>query len=319
VPRRARLCFEAAGITDQGLVRKSNEDSFAVRPDLGLLVVADGVSRSGSGALASALAVREVERFFEAARRRGASSRMTAQIARARLIRAFASARRRVRAVARRYRRYGGMTTTMVAMVVVRDRVVVAHLGDSRVYRLRGRYLDHRRGRVYGREEEIERLTLDHNGLEDEAWRARHPETAFADPADLQLITRVVGERGLVQVTTRVEKIEPGDTFLLCSDGLHGVLLDWQIEAPLRYVSFLRDVMVPAREMAVPDAQCTWLVERVKQRKAPDNVTVVVARIKKGRGRFRTEREIGHVVHASTYRPPWVELEEDDEDEDDDE
>ena len=290
-----------------------------MRPDLGLLVVADGVSGSGAGGLAAALAVREVERFFEAARRRGASSRMTAKVARARLVRAFAAARRRIRAAARRHRRRAGMTTTMVAMVVVRDRVVMAHLGDSRVYRLRGLYIDHRRGRVYGREQEIERLTLDHNGLEDEAWRARHSEHELASRADLQLITRVVGERAMVRVNTRLEKVEPGDTFVLCTDGLHGVLLDWLIEAPLRYVSFLRDVMVQARDMAVPDAQCTWLVEKVKQRKAPDNVTVVVARIKKGRGRFRTERGIGHVVHASTYRAPWVPLPEEDEDEDEDE
>jgi protein phosphatase len=280
-------------MTDPGLQRDANEDAFVLRPDLGLFVVADGISQSRAGALAAALAVREVERCFEQLRRRGAPGRRTAGEARGHLVRAFERANRRVLEAGQRHPQHRGMSTTLAAMVVARDRVVLAHLGDSRIYRLRGRYVD-RRGKYRWEPEVIEQLTTDHTLADDPDLAG--PRTT--DPRRRQLLTRFIGHGGLLRVATRVEKVGPNDTFLLCTDGLHGVLTEALLEAPLRYVGALRRARDPERALPLPHVQCAFLVGRVKERKAPDNVTLLVARFRKGRGRWQTQRATGCVVHA---------------------
>jgi protein phosphatase len=301
VHRRTRLCFEVCGLTDQGLQREANEDSFVVRPDLGLFVVADGVGRSPAGGLASSLAVREIERYFEQSRERHSHARQTPGVIRGRLVRAFASADRRVYEAGQCHPQHKDMLTTLAAIAVVRDRVVVAHIGDSRVYRLRARDvyrgLDYRWG-----DSVIERLTKDHNGLEDPA-RPRPNVNDVASYARLQLLTRVIGHGEPLHVPTRIERVEPDDTFLVCTDGLHGVLWEDQFEPALRYIAGLRKAKDPERALALPHLQCAWMVDRVKQRNAPDNVTVIVVRVRRGHGRWRTERSIGCVVHAPPRQP----------------
>lgn len=292
-------------MTDQGLRREANEDSFVVRPDLGLFIVADGLARSPAGALASALAVREVERVFEQARRRGSRARQTPSVVRGRLMRAFASANRRVFEAGQRHPQHKGMSTTLAAVAVVGDRVVVAHIGDSRVYWLHAR--DVYRGLKYQQlgGSVIERLTRDHNGLEDPA-RPRPKTRDAASDAKLQLLTRVIGHREPLQVPTRIMKVKPDDTLVVCTDGLHGVLWEVQFEPALRFIAGLRKAMDPERALALPYVQCAWMVNRVKQRNAPDNVTVIVVRMRKGRGRWRTQRSIGCVVHAPPRHPVQV-------------
>ena len=288
-------------MTDQGLQRELNEDSFVVRPDLGLLVVADGVSRSPAGALASALAVREVERCFDRARERAKHAGETPSAVRGRLVRAFVSADRRVFEAGRHHPPHEGMITTLAAIVLVRDRVVVAHIGDSRVYRMRARDV-HRKVAYRGGEPVIQRLTQDHNGLEDP--EVPRPEVNDGNLGRLQLLTRVIGHGKVLRVPTRIERVKPDDTLVVCTDGLHGVLWEIQFEPALRFISALRKAKDPDRRLALPYVQCAWMVDRVKQRKAPDNVTVIVARMRKGRGRWRTDRAIGSVVHAPP-RQPW--------------
>jgi protein phosphatase len=301
VRRRTRLCFEVCGLTDQGLQREANEDSFVVRPDLGLFVVADGVGRSPAGALASSLAVREVEHCFELSRARHLHARRTPSMVRGCLSRAFASADRRVFEAGRRYPQHQGMVTTLAAIAVVRDCVVVAHIGDSRVYRLHAKDVYRGLRHLWG-DPVIERLTRDHNGLEDPDY-PRENATDAASCARLQLLTRVIGHGEPLYVPTRIERVEPDDTFLVCTDGLHGVLWEAQFEPALRYLAGLRKAKDPERALALPFLQCAWLVDRVKQRNAPDNVTAIVVRMRKGRGRWRTERSIGCVVHAPPRQP----------------
>ena len=104
----------------------------------------------------------------------------------------------------------------------------------------------------------------------------------------------------------RVERVEPHDSYLLCTDGLHGVLWDDQIEPVLRSPGGLRRAWDPPGALSLPHLQCLWLVDRVKQRGAFDNVTMVVASFRKGRGRWPTERSIGSVVHGLRPGPaPW--------------
>ena len=293
-------------MTDQGLVRTENEDSFVARPDLGLFVVADGVGSSGAGALASALAVRAVERCFEEARRlrRLRPRRFTPDDARVLLLRAFARAQQRVDAEAKKNPQHKRMTTTLAAMVVAHDKVVMAHLGDSRVYRLPGRLVDRRprRGYQYRLEGVVEQLTIDHIVANDPT----EPLENRRNPALRLLITRTIGADRRYPVPWRVEKVGPDDTFVLCTDGLYGVLLEEQLAVALRYVTALRNATDPEHRKALPHAQLAWMFSRVKMRGASDNVTAIVVRFRKGRGRFPTQREIGCVVHGRPRDETWI-------------
>src|SRR5262245_38431977 len=123
------------------------------------------------------------------------------------------------------------------------------HIGDSRVYRLRGRDVDHGLKARWGDDEVIERLTKDHTVAEDPE---RDYDDAIASPSELQLLTRVIGRGEGLRVTTRIEKIEPGDSLLLCTDGLHGVLWETQFQLPLRCARSLREAKDPQYRMALP-------------------------------------------------------------------
>jgi serine/threonine protein phosphatase PrpC len=105
------------------------------------------------------------------------------------------------------------------------------------------------------------------------------------------------------RVRGRVEKVEPEDTFLLCTGGVHGVFYDHQIEPPLRSPGGLRSAKDPEGRIALPDLQCRWLLDRAKQRGAPDNATLVVVRFKKGR-RGRWPTRTGDPGASSTPGPP---------------
>jgi protein phosphatase len=143
------------------------------------------------------------------------------------------------------------MGTTVVALLVSGSRAALAHVGDSRAYRLRG-----------GR---LSLLTEDHSFFM-ECVRA-----GIADPtrpeafAKKNIITRSVGPRPAVEVDARVVDVAPGDVFLLCSDGLSGVLFHPVIEALLR----------AHRE---PEDAAAALVQEANARGGPDNVTAVVVR-----------------------------------------
>jgi protein phosphatase len=143
------------------------------------------------------------------------------------------------------------MGTTIAALLVCGQRAVVAHVGDSRVYRLRAPLL--------------ELLTEDHS-LFNELVRAGtldpdHPE----DFALGHVITRALGTAPTVEVDARLVQVEPGDTFLLCSDGLHGAVPH-------------REILGILLEHERLDEAAHRLVARANDRGGPDNVTCVLAR-----------------------------------------
>jgi protein phosphatase len=221
------------------------------------------------------------------------------------LLRGIARADRRVAAAERAHPQHKGMTTTLAAMVVVRDRVVLAHVGDSRIYRLRGRYVDHEAPLGWrARSRALQRLTRDHNGAEDREWRARNPDAENQTPAERRYLTRYIGGDGPSWATIRIEKVAPDDTYLLCTDGLHDLISPERFAPALQYPGGLRRSFDRDCTMALTELQCAWLLAEVKDRGAHDNVTMIVARFKKGRGRWTTERGIGFVVHGP--RPTGV-------------
>lgn len=239
---RKRLRVEAIGLTDRGLSRSHNQDAFAVCHDLGLLVVADGMGGAAAGEVGARLAVATLR----AALSQGAAPSVGSLAA------GIEQANANVHAAAREDRAKEGMGTTLAALLVLPHGVAVAHVGDSRVYRMR-------RGRLHP-------LTEDHT-LVDEQVRAGQMTRAEARRSRFRhLLSRAIGTRESVTVERRVFEVEPGDVFLLATDGLHGVVEDDDIAAILNAHTDL-------------GRAATYLIDAAYDRHAPDNVTVLLARV----------------------------------------
>jgi serine/threonine protein phosphatase PrpC len=179
VSRSAAFTWDA--LTDVGLQRHENEDAFTVVPERGLFVVCDGMGGHAKGAEASTTACEAIRTTIEET-----PGSRRAEPARALLAQAISAANERVHGLGQGIRRPG---TTVAALLVAGASIVIAHVGDSRVYRLRDRGL--------------EQLTIDH----------RVPFTR-------NVLTRALGTSLTVAPDITVSAVLPGDVFLLCSDGL---------------------------------------------------------------------------------------------------
>jgi len=226
--------------TDAGAVRPHNEDCFVVEPDRGLFVVCDGLGGHARGEVASSTACATIR------------DRVAAQppsrhlgVARDLLVEAIHEANHRVFHLGSGELRPG---TTVAAILWARGRFVVAHVGDSRVYRLR-------RGALV-------QLTRDHSLANELVDRGLLKPEKVADYPQRHVITRALGTHGDVAVDVRASGVRHGDVFLLASDGLE-VLRPEEIEACL------------ALE---PSAATEALIVRSLREGAPDNVTVIVVR-----------------------------------------
>jgi protein phosphatase len=241
-------------LTDVGRARERNEDSFAVYPHLGLFMVADGMGGHAGGEVASRMAIDNVREMFDdpdttwprgnvpPCRFPGATVLEAGiQLANARIFAASA-----------RDRALRKMGTTFVGALAWGDRMVIAHVGDSRCYRLRGRRLD--------------LLTEDHSLVNDHIRAGiLMPENAHLSPFR-HAITRSVGSHSEVHVEMRVDSTFPGDVYLLCSDGLSNV-----VEPPE-----LTAILLEQRDLC---RAASHLVERANDLGGPDNVTAVLVRV----------------------------------------
>jgi protein phosphatase len=245
------LDFEAAACTDIGRVRETNQDAFLVRDDLGLFVVADGMGGHVSGELAASIAVTTLERVYddpEITQPRtdpGSPADVLAL-----LIGAVKNANDRIQDVAAQDRSKRGMGTTIVAALVLGDTVSVAHIGDSRVYRLR--------------DKQLQQLTEDHTVRNEWIRQGAAVELANTLPMG-RALTRALGTRPTVEVSTRLETVRPGDILLLCSDGLHGVVPPEE----------LTGILLELGDLA---SGVERLITRANDRGGPDNSTAILVR-----------------------------------------
>ena len=217
------LRHKAVGKTDVGRKRKSNEDALLINDEIGLFIVCDGMGGHAAGEVASAEAV---EAAYGMVRRglthlKKLSDPIVEEDAHAacRLMESAGQAATYfVYSMGQLEADKTGMGTTLSALLVLGEYVVTAQVGDSRIYRVR--------------KEEVEQLTEDHTLID---WQLKQglitAEEAQRSPHK-NVITRAVGNRDYVQVDTRIMRVESGDRFLLCSDGLHGYLKDPDI-API--------------------------------------------------------------------------------------
>jgi len=249
--------FEAAGGTHTGQLRATNEDRFAIVRDLGLCVVADGLGGHSAGEVAAQLAIDEVTTYLREAApdptpREKESEDTGPRFTIGLLALAVQHANKAIHLAARNVAACNGMGTTIAAVLVVGgSSAFLAHVGDSRVYRLRGG--------------QLQRLTEDHS------WTEEYLRTHGAG-ADLRvaqarshLLTRCLGSSADVRVSLHFERFDPGDVVLLCTDGVWNVV---EAEVIAQVLSEAGDLQRAADR----------LIDLANVAGGPDNITAILLR-----------------------------------------
>ncbi len=192
-----------ASATDTGLVREHNEDSVAIDAAHGVALLADGMGGYNAGEVASGMAVAQLMQGLKI-RLDGAS--LPEQDLESIVREEVAKSNAAVYHAALAHTQYAGMGTTLV-LAVFRDNLIMsAHIGDSRLYRLRG--------------EQFEQLTRDHSLLQEEIEQGVLSEDELAHYQHKNLVTRALGVDPEVEVDVSAYPTQVGDIYLLCSDGL---------------------------------------------------------------------------------------------------
>ena len=232
--------------SSQGRVRTSNEDSYIANPKTGLFLVADGMGGHAAGEIASQLAANTVNDWVAVRATTGENPSEVLQLA-------AQEANARVYDAQRQDRALSGMGSTLTALLFQGDKYYIAHVGDSRAYRLR--------------DGALEQLTRDHslvwhlyeNGVLRKSDLSSHPQK--------NLITRSIGSHPQVDIDLEEGDGYAGDIYVLCSDGLTDGVPDEGI----------RDFLtLPG---STPLELADRLVEAANQAGGPDNITVVVVRL----------------------------------------
>ena len=244
----------AAGLSDVGKQRAHNEDRFILLPEFSVYVVADGMGGHQSGEVASRMAASTIASFFRKGDAEKAKGGTEEGGVGERLRAAVSHANSRIYARADDSRAHRGMGTTVVAAAYSPGEGVlyVAHAGDSRGYRLRNG--------------ELTQLTRDHSLVSDALLE--RPDLSQADLAYLprNVITRALGIGPTVDLDLYADKAELGDVYLLCSDGLHGLVTDEEMAAVIGDNPLLTNA-------------CSELVELANAAGGKDNITAVLIRI----------------------------------------
>jgi protein phosphatase len=243
--------IEQASLTDVGVRRSHNQDDLAVHlasdevqwDQRGhLFLVADGMGAHAVGEKASEQAASVVPHIYDKHTQDGPASALR---------KAFVEANASIHACGQQNREFQGMGTTCSALLLRSEGAWIAHVGDSRIYRIRAGW--------------VEQLTYDHSLV----WEyARLKKMDPADVVDIpsNVIHRCLGPEPLVQVDVEgPHDVQPGDCYLICSDGLSGQLSDHEIGAVV--------------STHTPTEACRFLVDLANLRGGPDNITVVVVRI----------------------------------------
>jgi len=255
----ARVRF--SGDTNIGRKRDHSEDSIAL-PETGerLAIVCDGMGGHASGEVASRLAVELiVDHFTETGKQQTLTwpykvdRDMRKDVNR--MVTGIMLANLEIWERSQREARFKGMGTTCVALYFLDDHLIIGHVGDSRCYRVRGT--------------ELTQMTEDHSLINDYIRMKRvTPEEAENWPHK-NVIVRALGMKESVQVDILTEKPHVGDTYMLCSDGLTGMIKDDQIQ----------HILMTEKDL---DRACTRLIQAANEEGGVDNISVVLARVDAG-------------------------------------
>ncbi len=252
---RAKIKF--AEISDTGRVRDHNEDAIGSDPDIGLMVLADGMGGYNAGEVASGIAVQIVtDMATEGALRQerhgidAHSGLMRQSIV---LRDAVYRANKIIFQTAQSQTHCEGMGTTIVACIFYDNRVSIAHVGDSRAYRLR--------------DGELIQLTLDHSLLQELVDRGFYSAEEAERSTNRNYVTRALGVELSVEVEVHEHEVLPEDIYLLCSDGLPDMVEDEDIHLTISTFNASLDVVGQQ------------LVELANDHGGRDNVSVMLAEV----------------------------------------
>src|SRR5450432_4107194 len=248
----------AAGLSDVGLQREHNEDSFVVLKEYDLFVVADGMGGHRAGDVASRIATETISEFFRSTANEDVTwpfhfdTNLSEE--ENRLLTGIRVANRQIYERSTRSREYHGMGTTVVgAMFSPRKRrMYIGHVGDSRCYRVRSGA--------------IQLLTRDHSLIND--YLLAMPDLTDEQRSELpkNVITRALGMQDNVEVDLQSDECQPGDVYVLCSDGLSGMITDQEIAEVVAANTDLSEV-------------CRRLITLANEHGGEDNITAVAVRV----------------------------------------
>lgn len=239
----ALVQYTAAAVSDRGRKRPSNEDAFGYSVEHGVFVVCDGMGGAAAGEIASSLAVDEMMRIL-VAKEPGAPTPERAE-------KAICAANQAIYSRSQRNPKLAGMGTTLVALITGERQVWILNVGDSRGYRIR--------------QGTLQQITQDHSLVEEQVRMGRmNPSEALRSPLR-NVITRALGTQSQVTADIFPMEAEPGDLYLLCSDGLTRELSDPLIESLLR-------LDLPLDEL------CARLVGAANKAGGHDNITCLLVR-----------------------------------------
>jgi len=250
---KGKLTF--VGQTDTGRVREHNEDTIATDADVGLLVLADGMGGYNAGEVASGIAVKTITNLVrEGLGREDLDSvdRNTG-LSRASIVLrdAITRANKIIYQTARSQAECEGMGTTVVAALFYDNRISIAHVGDSRLYRQRG--------------SQIAQVTMDHSLLQELVDRGFYSPEEAQRAANKNYVTRALGVEAQVEVEVQEHPVDKGDIFILCSDGLSDMVEDEDIR--LTISTFGANLDTVAKQ----------LIQLANENGGRDNVSVVLA------------------------------------------
>jgi len=250
--------LEIVGATDPGMVRSNNEDSIASDAARGLVVLADGMGGYNAGEIASGMATTvittELQQLLER-QQPYAVDESTGKPLAIRILRdQIAKANTSIYQASQSQPQYSGMGTTLVAALFYDNRMAVAHVGDSRLYRQRG--------------SELKQVTKDHSLLQEQIDAGMiTPEQAKLS-ANKNLVTRALGIDLSVEVEIHEYEVMAGDIYLLCSDGLCDMVSDEDTGAALQMLG--ANLQLCAHQ----------LVQMANDNGGRDNVSVILVRVK---------------------------------------
>jgi PPM family protein phosphatase len=239
--------LEIVKLTDPGMVRSHNEDSVGSDADSGFVILADGMGGYNAGEVASGMAVAMLSDNLKAALHGGQRDMKTLACEE------IQKTNGAIFQAAQSQPQYNGMGTTLVLALFYNNRVTVAHIGDSRLYRLRG--------------DQFEQVTRDHSLLQEQIDSGMITREDARHSHNKNLVTRALGVEPEVEIEVHEYPVLPGDLFLLCSDGLNDMVTDDDIQLTV-------GLMGANLEMAAQQ-----LVQMANDNGGRDNVSVILVRV----------------------------------------
>lgn len=248
----------ATGITNVGMKRSHNEDSFFIVEEEELYIIADGMGGHSSGEIASQMAVETVANFF---RSTSNDDEVTwpfkmdkgRDYQENRLVTSIKLANIRIYESAQREAKYRGMGTTIVSALFKNDEVIIAHVGDSRCYLISGA--------------DMKQMTEDHSLLNDYIKAKKLTPEELENFPHKNVIVRALGMKETVQVDINRIRPRPQDIFLLCTDGLSGMVKDEEMK---NIILANRDNLEKANEL---------LIAKANENGGIDNITSILIKI----------------------------------------